>query len=89
MHRGDPLHGGGPGFVDDDVLVGHDPQRFPHGVQEFPRPQEEVGRVGAAEAVVAGGERLVDQHPAGGDGRHHVGEGRAVEVVRDHDPGEA
>src|SRR5207249_12101205 len=78
-HGGDALDGPGFGVVEDEVLVGDDPQRSPDGVEEFAGPQEEVGVLGAAEALVADGERLVQEDVAGADGGHDVIEDRPME----------
>src|SRR4051794_24453225 len=62
--RAQPLHGRRPRFVHDDVLVAQHAELSGHGGQQL-AGGEQVFRVrGLAEALVAPGERLVDEDAA-------------------------
>src|SRR5581483_9453456 len=84
---GDALDGPGR-VVEDEVLVGDDPQLAADGLEELARPEEELRPVRPAEALLAPGEGLVEQDAAAGHGPDEVGQHRTVEVVGDHDAGE-
>src|SRR5947209_15976676 len=51
-HGGDALDGPGPGFLEDEVLVGRHPQGAANGVEQLAGPEQEVGIVGPAEPLL-------------------------------------
>lgn len=88
--RRDALDRRGPWFLDNQILVGKDPEAARRRqMQKFPRVQQEI-RVGRlAEAFVANGEGFVDQHAARRDGVQQMRRQWAMEIVHDHDLREA